>query len=93
MNKKLNPLQMVAKEIADHSTLTKEQIEESLKAVLNHLNERTATAIKSDIDSVESFDFAKQYQAVSETILYLGSQLIAFEEIESMDDLDDELKN
>lgn len=91
MDKKLSPLQMVAREMAEHSSLTQEQIAESLRGVVTHLHQRARDALDKDIQSQEAIEMARQYQAVSETILFLGSQLIAFEDLDAADS--DRIKN
>lgn len=90
MDSKLNPLQMVAREMAPHSTMTRGQIESALSAVLDHLMLRADSEIRADSKSESAVSLARQYQAVSEAILLLGSQLIAFDDIEAEDDVDDE---
>lgn len=95
MDQKLSPLQVVAREVAQHTRLTETQVSDGLQGALGHLMERAAAAIARDPDSIESITLARQYQAVSEAVLFLGTQLIAFEDIEAEDDIDDEwdLKN
>lgn len=91
MDSKLSPLQIVAREMATHSTMTRGQVEAALEAVLIHLMRRAEVAIREDTsDGIEAMELARQYQAVSEAVLFLGSQLIAFEDIEADDDPDDE---
>lgn len=91
MDNTLSPLKIVAREMASHSTMTRDQVEEALEDVLDHLMLRAEAEIAADReDSAEALRLARQYQAVSEAILYLGSQLIAFEDIEADDDPDDE---
>lgn len=77
---------MVAKEVAGSITsLTESQIEYALRGVLSLLNSRASEAIAEDPRSDESHELAAQYLALSETLLYLGTQLIAFEDMESAD--------
>jgi len=91
MDNKLSPLQIVAREMAVHSTMTREQIEGALSGVLDHLMLRAEAEIRSpDSDEAKALALALQYQAVSEAVLFLGSQLIAFEDIEADDDPDEE---
>lgn len=90
MDQKLNPLQIVAREMAQHTRLTEEQVAHGLQGALGHLMERAAEAIACDPESFEAVRLARQYQAVSEAVLFLGTQLIAFEDIEAEDEADDE---
>ncbi len=89
--KKLTPLQMVTEEMAIHSSMTGPQLERALIGVLEHLNKRAVDAMERDIDSLESVRVAREYQAVAEVIEFLGSQLIAYEEIDIDDG--DRIKN
>lgn len=91
MDSKLSPLQIVAREMAAHSTMTRDQVEEALEAVLIHLMRRAEASIRASVpDAAEAMSLAQQYQAVSEAVFFLGSQLIAFEDIEADDDPDDD---
>ena len=83
---RLTPLQMVAREMERHTDLTRGQIETAIESVLDHLKGRALRPLKSDQERLER---ALQYQAVSEVILFLGTQLIAFEDIEEDDDPED----
>lgn len=91
-NARLTPLEMIAREMEQHSELSREQIEEAIALALEHLMKRAARRTRSDeMDLSRSI----QYQAVSEALLFLGTQLIAFEDIETQEDPDDidSLKN
>jgi hypothetical protein len=85
MDKKLNPLQMVAKELSQHSDMEYDRIESSLLGLVHHLNERALAEIKRDQASDEAAEAAAQYRTFVETIAMFGTQLIAFE------DMDEEL--
>jgi hypothetical protein len=85
MDKKLNPLQMVARELAEHSDMERDQIEEALMGLLDYLNQRAVEEINRDEMSQEAMDAAVQYRVSCEVIAMFGTQLIAFE------DMDDEL--
>lgn len=85
MDKKLNPLQMVAREMSDHSDLDQETITEALTELLNHLQSRAMIEIDVDPDSKAARASAIQYRVICETVAMFGTQLIAFE------DMDDEL--
>lgn len=91
----MNPLQMVALAVSQDSSLSEQQMLDSLHEALNHLMLRADAEIRTDVDGPDAISLARQYQAVSEVILFLGTQLIAFEDIEAEDDVDDErrLKN
>lgn len=91
----MTPVQIVARELAVHSSLEYEQIVDSIAGALGHLMERARIAIDRDPDCSATMELVLQYQAVSESILYLGAQLIAFEDMEASNDPDDEqdLKN
>lgn len=91
MEKKLSPIQIVSREMGEHSSMTDVEIEDALKDVLDHLQFRARTAIEVDPSSNDSTSFARQYQAVGETVLFLGTQLIALEDI-TVDD-SDRIKN
>lgn len=82
MDKKLNPLESVAKEMAEHSDMEREDIETAIKGLLQHLNERTAAAIDADEYSEEAAQAAVQYRVACEVIATFGTQLIAFEDME-----------
>ena len=91
MDSKLTPLQIVARELATHSTMSSAQIESALSSVLEHLMHRAEVELSATRqDSTLALELARQYQATSEAFLFLGSQLIAFEDIEADDDSDDE---
>lgn len=85
MEKKLNPLQMVARELAEHSDMERDDIEEALTELLEFLNHRAVLEIDRDEMSQEAMDAAVQYRVACEVIAMFGTQLIAFE------DMDDEL--
>lgn len=85
MDKKLNPLQMVATEMSTHSDLDYETITEALTDLLTHLQSRAMCEIDADPSSVASRDAALQYRVICETVAMFGTQLIAF------DDMGDEL--
>jgi len=81
--------------MAEHSSMTRKQVEDALEGVLMHLMSRAEEQMNTDATSPRAVELALQYQAVSEAVLYLGTQLIAFEDIEAEDDVDgeSELKN
>jgi hypothetical protein len=85
MDKKLNPLQMVVREMSEHGDLDRDTLEIALTGLLMHLQSRARTQIDLNADSVEACEAAIQYRAVCEMIAVFGTQLIAFE------DMDDEL--
>jgi hypothetical protein len=80
MDRKLSPIEVVARELAQHSTLDESQVVESIKGVLGHLMSRALASL--DPDSDDSARFSREYQVVSEVMLFLGTQLIALEDIE-----------
>lgn len=82
MDKKLNPLESVAKEMAEHSDMEQGDIEAALEGLLEHLNERATAAIDVDEYSEEAAEAAAQYRVACEVIATFGTQLIAFEDIE-----------
>ena len=82
MFKKLNPLQMVAREMTEHSDLDCHTIEESLSGVLSHLQSRAVIEINEDANSDTASVAALQYRVVCEAIAMFGTQLIAYEDIE-----------
>lgn len=87
--KKLTPLMVVAREMAEHSSLDENLIAERVQGVLRHLKKRAADEIV--LDSKNALECAQEYQAVSEMVLFFGSQLIAFEDIDADDA--DRIKN
>lgn len=91
MDQKLTPLQMVAREMADHSSLSPEQIEDSVKRVLRDLRKRAADEITRDDTSEDALTRAHEYQTISELVNFFGSQLIAFEDLDVFDA--DRIKN
>lgn len=85
MDPKLTPLQAVAIELAEHCSLTRQQIERALSDVLDHLMIRAKMEIEDFPDSYQTAEIARQYHAVSELILYLGTSLIAVDDIEQFE--------
>lgn len=81
----LTPMKMVAREMAEHSSMTAGQIEGSLRRVLNDLRKRAADAIVANEEAPLTLDIAHEYQAVSEMVNFFGSQLIAFEDLDVHD--------
>lgn len=82
MDKKLNPLQMVAIELAENSDMDYTRVETALIELALHLNDRAAQAIDRDEDSKEARSAAIQYRVFVEAIATFGTQLIAFEDME-----------
>lgn len=82
---KLTPLDMVAREMSEHSSLGEKDISDSIMRTLAHLRRRAADAITKDVESDEAMRFAQEYQTMSELVLFFGSQLIAFEDIDAED--------
>lgn len=82
MDKKLNPLQMVAREMSDHSDLEQETIETALTGLLGHLQSRAMAEIEDDPDSDGARQAALQYRVICETVAMFGTQLIAYEDID-----------
>lgn len=79
---KLNPLQRVICETADHSELSAEEIDETVRDLLQFLQDRSAKEIELDLHSDSARTAARQYRVFCEIILTFGSQLIAFDDIE-----------
>jgi hypothetical protein len=82
MNKKLNPLQMVARELAEHIDMESDEIERGLVNLTMFLHDRAAAEIDKDVDSDEAAEAVKQYRIICEVIAFFGTQLIAFEDME-----------
>ncbi len=82
MDKKLNPLQMVAREMSEHSDLDQETIEEVLTGLLGHLQMRAMKEINADPNSGAAKTAALQYRVTCETVAMFGTQLIAFEDMD-----------
>lgn len=82
MDKKLNPLESVAREMAEHSDMERKDIEIALEGLLEHLNQRATAAIDVDEYSQEAAEAAAQYRVACEVIAMFGTQLIAFDDIE-----------
>ncbi len=80
--KKLNPLQMVARELCEQSEMERDQIESALTGLLDHLNARAVAAIDEDENSDDAMDAAVQYRVACEVIAMFGTSLIAYEDIE-----------
>lgn len=85
MDQKLTPLQMVAREMADHCSMTSEQIEDSMVRVLNGLRKKAADEITRDDTTEAALEAAHEWQVVAEMVNFFGSQLIAFEDLEVHD--------
>jgi len=82
MDNELNPLQMVAREMSDHSDLEQETIEDALKGLLGHLQSRAMAEIEDDPNSNAARQAAVQYRVICETVAMFGTQLIAYEDID-----------
>jgi hypothetical protein len=84
---KLNPLQMVARELEEQTGVDVERIEKTLRDLLTFLHGRAVFEIDKDVHSDDAVSAAIQYRMVGEMIALFGTQLIAFE------DMEDELPN
>ncbi len=82
MAQKLNPLQMVAREVAEHSGHEEETVELAMTELLEHLQLRAVNEIDTDPDSAAAAAAAIQYRIICEMIAMFGTQLIAFEDME-----------
>ena len=81
---KLNPLQMVAREMTPHSMLGDEHlIGRRIMGLLEHLHDRAAAELRDDPDTQEALRASQEYLVAVELVNFLGSQLIALEDIES----------
>lgn len=87
MDKKLNPLQIVARELSESSDIERDRIESAMTDLLEHLNARALVEINRDPESDEATAAAIQYRVVCELIATFGASLIAFE------DMDEELSS
>ncbi len=85
MAEKLNPLQMVAREVSEHTKHDQETIELALTELLEHLQLRALNEIDTDQESMAARAAALQYRILCETIAMFGTQLIAFEDMEEDD--------
>jgi len=87
---KLNPLQMVAREMAQHSDYApfgeEDKIVRRLISVLDYLHDRAALQVQVSPDTPEALSFSEEYLAVCEVIAQFGTQLTAFEDIEMSSD-------
>lgn len=82
MDQKLNPLQMVARELAESSDLERDHIESTLTELLDHLQKRAVTEIDRDPESDAAMAAAVQYRVACELVATFGTALIAFEDME-----------
>jgi hypothetical protein len=82
--KKLNPLEMVAREIAPHSNILTDEphVRRRILGLLSHLHERATLQLETDADSPEAVRCTEEYLVAVEIVNYFGTQLIAFEDIE-----------
>jgi hypothetical protein len=79
---KLNPLQMVAREITPHSRLADENlIRRRIMGLISHLHDRATMELESDADSAPALRASQEYLIAVEIVNYFGTQLIAFEDI------------
>lgn len=85
MGKKMNPLQMVSRELSENTEMDRDRIESSLEALLDHLNDRAAAEIDKNVESDEAMQTATQYRVFCELIALFGTQLIAYEDMEEAD--------
>lgn len=90
MDNGLSLLRAVARELALHSNLGIDEIEGLLGSAIDHLRERALHAIESDPQGPGALEFARQYQAVSECVLFLGAQLAALHDMEAETDGEDD---
>jgi hypothetical protein len=79
---KLNPLQMVARELSEQNDMTRERVEKCLMDVLMFLHGRALAEVERDPHDQVAIDVAAQYRVVCEIIALFGTQLIAFEDME-----------
>ena len=82
MDKKLNPLQMVARELADHIDMEPEEVERKITDLISFLHNRAVIEIDKNVDSPEALAAAQEYRIACEVIAFFGTQLIAFEDME-----------
>lgn len=80
---KLNPLEMVAREMAPHSQLGDEEtIQRRIMGLLTHLHDRATVELEIDADTPGALRASQEYLVAVELVNFFGSQLIAFEDID-----------
>lgn len=79
---KLNPREMVAREImSDESkprTMTNEEAAEAIQSMTSYLMKRA----EDNLQSSNGLQFSREFEVAARMVAYFGTQLIAFEEIE-----------
>lgn len=80
MSKKLNPLQMVAKEVSFHNDIDEDVIYSAISDLLSHLQNRAFLEIDKDATSDGAKSAALQYRVICEAVAVFGIQLIAAED-------------
>lgn len=82
MEKKLSPLERVAREMTEHCDLTEQEVEQALRDLLSHLMGRASQKLVDDDGSLEALAASRQYWVFAELVAQFGTALIAFDDIE-----------
>jgi hypothetical protein len=80
---KKSPYDAVIEEMSLHSTLTPDELDDALRGVMQHLEDRAKETLRTEGgDTPLALENARQFLAFTQLINYYGSALIAFEDIE-----------
>lgn len=82
--KKLNPLQVVAKTMADGGTMSEAEYIRSFMGVFDALEKRAKVALENDDSGIEALDAAREFCAVTEIVNVFGRYLITTADEEDM---------
>lgn len=77
----LSPLRMISEEVARFSTMTPEQVYDSLESLLRRLRDESWDLLQSNPNSDNALRSSLVYQALSESLVSFGSTLLAMEHI------------
>ena len=83
MAKEKTPYDAVLDEIAVHSALTRDELDQALRGILDHLEERARETITTTGgESSDALEHAHQFLAFTEILNFYGTALIAFDDID-----------
>lgn len=78
---KMNPVRRIAEEVEPHSTLSADDINESLIRTMDLLKERAEREIDKDAESPAATASAMDFLAFTEMLTLFGSSLMSYDEV------------
>lgn len=78
----MNPIRRIAEELEPHSTLSTDDINESLIRTMELLKERAEDEIDLDATSLAAARAAMDFLAFTEMLTLFGSSLMSYDEIQ-----------